>query len=236
MLEIIDLHYEYSRRVVFRGASLVARPGEITVILGRSGSGKSTLFRVVAGFLPCKKGVVLWNQRRVSRGDVAYIQQKEPLLPWLSALDNICIGTILGKRSRRKSVPMQRLQEVVDRFQLHSLLDAYPDELSGGQRQRVALAALWLSTKPLLLLDEPFSSLDMLTKELLYKEILSMTKQYKKTVVLVTHDPNDVRILGDKVFVLKDHQLTPFTFHRHRNTDSWINEVKYLLSGDSYFD
>ncbi|WP_100934878.1 ABC transporter ATP-binding protein [Candidatus Chlamydia corallus] len=209
MLQAHRLCYSYNNHVILENASFEASPGTITIILGSSGVGKTTLFRLFAGFLPLQKGELLWNGNPLTRKNVAYMQQKDALLPWRTALKNMMLPTELGFNTSENSLSHQRLQEIIHNFDLALLLDRYPDELSGGQRQRIALAAQCLSSKPVLLLDEPFSSLDVLLKEQLYEDIVALAQKENKTVLLVTHDFHDVLYLGDALFVMKNKTLTP---------------------------
>ncbi|SPN73381.1 Fe(3) ions import ATP-binding protein FbpC,taurine transporter ATP-binding subunit,ABC-type spermidine/putrescine transport systems, ATPase components,glycine betaine/L-proline transport ATP binding subunit,ABC transporter [Chlamydia serpentis] len=209
MLQAHSLSYSYSNQFILEDASFEAYPGTITIILGSSGVGKTTLFRLLAGFLPLQQGKLLWNGNPLTHKYVAYMQQKEALLPWRTALKNMMLSTELGLNPNQNALCSERLQEIIHNFDLQMLLDRYPDELSGGQKQRVALASQCLSLKPILLLDEPFSSLDVLIKEQLYKDIVALARKENKTVLLVTHDFHDVLYLGDALFVIKNKTLTP---------------------------
>ncbi|AAD18384.1 ATP-binding cassette-transport protein [Chlamydia pneumoniae TW-183] len=209
MLQAHRLCYSCDNQVILKDASFQASPGTITIILGSSGVGKTTLFRLLAGFLPLQEGELLWNGSPLNRKDVAYMQQKEALLPWRTALKNMTLSTELGINTSHNALSNERLEEIIHNFDLGQLLDRYPDELSGGQRQRIALAAQCLSLKPILLLDEPFSSLDVLLKEQLYQDIVALAKKENKTVLLVTHDFHDVSCLGDVLYVIKNKTLTP---------------------------
>ncbi|MEF9520077.1 ABC transporter ATP-binding protein [Chlamydia crocodili] len=213
MLEVKDLSYSYSNKLIFKKASFTAHPGKISIILGVSGIGKTTLFRLIANFLSPSEGEILWLGQPIQQTDVAYMQQKQTLLPWRTVLKNIYLGSELGVKNKRFSIFSEKLAEVVESFNIGNLLDCYPDELSEGQKQRVSLACQCLSPKPILLLDEPFSSLDITTKELLYKYILRLARKDYKTVVLVTHDFRDVAFLGDTFYVLKNRGLVPVFFN-----------------------
>ncbi|EPP36660.1 Fe(3+) ions import ATP-binding protein FbpC [Chlamydia avium] len=211
MLEVKGLSYSYANKLIFQDVSFVASPGKISVILGSSGVGKTTLFRLIAKFLSPTDGKILWKGNPITQKDVAYMQQKSPLLPWRTIEKNIYLASELG-RPRNSSIPPEKFIEVVDYFRINELLERYPDEISEGQKQRVALACQCLSSKPILLLDEPFSSLDVITKEILYGYVLRLAAEDKKTVILVTHDFRDVAFLGDSVFLMKDYSLVPITF------------------------
>lgn len=231
MLQVSNLDYSYKQEVIFQDISFSAPRGAITIILGRSGVGKTTLFRLLSGLLLPDQGSLLWQGEPLTQDLVAYMQQKEALLPWRTALKNILLPYELGPSHLRTSVPSYQLQKIIKNFDLDTILDRYPDELSGGQRQRVALATQYLSQKPILLLDEPFSSLDLLLKEQLYKDIEMLAKQENKAVILVTHDFRDVLFLGDFVFVIKNHKCIPVSLQRVSSNDHHVlNSLKDLLS------
>lgn len=211
MLEVKNLSYSYEHQWIFQGASFSALPGKITVVLGPSGVGKTTLFRLIAKFLSPINGEILWEGKPIAQKDVAYMQQKSPLLPWRTMEKNIYLASELG-RQNSWVITSERFDEVVDTFQIREILESYPDEVSEGQKQRVALACQCLSSKPLLLLDEPFSSLDVITKEVLYKYVLRLASEEKKTIILVTHDFRDVAFLGDSVYLIRDRGLLPIVF------------------------
>lgn len=207
MLEIHCLSYSYPDQLILDNISFSACPGEVTVVIGLSGSGKTTLFRLIAGLLPHdNKGKILWRGEPLLQQSVAYLQQEGNLLPWRTVRRNILLEQELGG-IKQPLLSQEAIQEAIDTFHLQSLIHRFPDELSGGQKQRVALAAQYLSSKPVLLLDEPFSSLDIVTKETLYSDIKSLVRRKNKAAVLVTHDVNDLAFLGDRFFVLKGCQL-----------------------------
>ncbi|QXE27503.1 ABC transporter ATP-binding protein [Chlamydia buteonis] len=234
MLEVKNLSYSYSDKLIFENASFTSRPGKITIVLGVSGTGKTTLFRLIANFLSPAAGEILWLGEPVQQTDVAYMQQKQTLLPWRTVLKNIHLNSELGVKSKRFPIFPEKLLEVIESFNLGDLLDCYPDELSEGQKQRVSLACQCLSPKPILLLDEPFSSLDITTKEQLYQYILRLARKDRKTVVLVTHDFRDVAFLGDIFYVLKNHGLIPVFFNdvtrSSDNVHMLIKDIRECLS------
>ncbi|EPP35288.1 ABC transporter family protein [Chlamydia ibidis] len=236
MLEVSSLFYSYSGQEVFVRSSICAYPGEITVLLGPSGVGKTTLFRLICGFIFPDKGKITWQGHPVSPLNVAYMSQKDSLLPWRTVWKNLLLSTELGDKFSKMKTTDPRLEHVVSSFQLTNLLERYPDEISEGQRQRVSLAIQCLSTKPILLLDEPFSSLDVMTKELLYSDILLLAKREKKTVMLVTHDFRDVAFLGDRFYVIKNRNIIPLeitsSLREADNSSALIAYLKDYFSHD----
>jgi NitT/TauT family transport system ATP-binding protein len=189
------VHAGYGPREVLGGVSLAVRSGEIVALLGRSGSGKSTLLQVAAGLLAATNGRVERDAR------LACVFQEPRLLPWRSVLDNAAFGLKcrgVGRRERRR-----RADAMLARLGMADSAAAWPAELSGGMRQRVALARAFLVNPRLLLLDEPFSSLDPgLRQELL--AMLRLELHRDCAVLLVTHDVTEAAAVADRIFVL-DH-------------------------------
>ncbi len=182
---------------IFSGLDLTARAGEWTVILGASGVGKSTVLRLFAGL---SNGIDLTGELRASTGtltgQVALMAQDDLLMPWLSVLDNVLIGAQLRGEKPNRALALERLQQVG----LAERADARISALSGGQRQRVALARTLMEDRPIVLLDEPFSALDALTRAQMQE--LSAEVLQGRTVLLVTHDPAEAVRLGQSIFVM----------------------------------
>ena len=168
--------------------------GETLGIVGPSGCGKSTLLEVLAGLEQASAGSV------VVRGQCVLMPQRDLLLPWRSALDNAALGPQLQGAS--KSVARRRALELFDRFGLVDFANARPAELSGGMRQRVAFARTLLADRPVLLLDEPFASLDSITRAELQEWLLGALAGEPRTTVLVTHDIEEALYVCDRVLVL----------------------------------
>ena len=176
--------------------------GEIVTILGKSGCGKSTLLNLIAGFENSYSGEILLNGRVVRDISPERIMmfQESALFPWLTAYQNIEIALKLAKvpKDQREEIVMHYLEIVGLSDYSHS----YIHQLSGGMKQRVALArALSLNPK-VLLMDEPFAALDITIKQSLYKELLDLHKQTRKTILFVTHNINEAVLLGDRVIVM----------------------------------
>lgn len=183
---------------IFSGLDLTLSPGTWTCLLGASGVGKSTVLRLFAGL---GDGVDLTGDI-TGPGEVALMAQSDLLLPWLSALDNVLIGARL-----RGEVPDQdRGRQVLDQVGLADHLRKKPSALSGGQRQRVALARTLMEDRPVVLLDEPFSALDALTR--VQMQDLTAEVLEGRTVLLVTHDPGEAARLGHRILIMTQNGLT----------------------------
>jgi NitT/TauT family transport system ATP-binding protein len=187
---------------VLDGLSFGVPDGSIVSIVGPNGSGKSTLLRLVAGLLVPDSGTVEIDGRIVDRADprVGLVFQEPRLLPWRRALDNVSFPLEIAgvdRRSRR-----ERAAHLLELVGLSSFQAAYPHQLSGGMRQRLAIARALARDPSVLLLDEPFSALDALTRERFNLELLELWQRTGTTIVLVTHSIPEAVFLSDRVIVL----------------------------------
>jgi len=182
--------------------SFVVPAGAFVAIVGPSGCGKSTLLNVAAGLVPPTSGRV-----RIGDGDLAglnraatYMFQQDALLPWKTVRDNVGLGLILAGRSRAEVAP--HVDGWLARVGLTAFADHYPSQLSGGMRKRAAMAQNWIIDRGIVLMDEPFSALDVHTRQRMEGELLTLWESSKKTVVFVTHDLEEAIALADQVVVL----------------------------------
>ncbi len=194
--------------VVLDDVNLVLREGEMVALLGRSGSGKSTLLRIVAGLLQPTEGVVLWRGERL-RGPahgVAMVFQSFALFPWLTVRENVELGLEAQGVPRRERE--QRAEAAIDLIGLGGYESAYPKEMSGGMRQRVGLARALVVHPDLLLMDEPFSALDVLTAETLRTDLIDLWSEGKlpvKSVLMVTHNIEEAVLMCDRILVFSSN-------------------------------
>jgi NitT/TauT family transport system ATP-binding protein len=193
---------------VLEDINLTVVPGEIVALLGRSGSGKSTLLRSIAGLSKPTKGVVYSNGVKVDgpNGDVSMVFQSFALLPWLNVMENVEIG-LEAKRLDSKEAH-RRVTDALRLVGLEGFEKAYPRELSGGMQQRVGFARAFVVQPRVLMLDEPFSALDVLTAENLRGEIADLWEAGNfpaQSVVLVTHNIEEAIMLADRVVVMSSN-------------------------------
>ena len=186
--------------------SLDVKEGEFLVLVGPSGCGKSTLLSLLAGLEHTNEGSILLGEEPVrSPGrDRLVMFQQDALFPWLNVLDNV----LFGLRLKPDLTDAERLESARYYLSLVGLADkekARPHELSGGMRQRVALARSLAPNPRVLLMDEPFSALDALTRDQLYGDIQKIFTKRKKTIILVTHNIREAVCLGDRVVLLSPH-------------------------------
>jgi NitT/TauT family transport system ATP-binding protein len=198
MLEIRDLAMSYGAEPVIEKVDLDVGAGEFVSLIGPSGSGKSTLLRAVMGLQRPSAGTV--SMSGISRSDIGFLFQDDALLPWRVARDNVALGLRnqgMGKREARSEADSWLRSVGLEGFE-----DRYPRELSGGQRKRVAIAQV-LATRPrLLLMDEPFASLDAIVRHYLTEDLLQWVEGENLTVLLVTHDLEEAVALSDRVMLL----------------------------------
>ena len=209
---------------VLDGLDLVAQENQFVAIVGPTGSGKSTLFHILAGLLNPTSGAVLLDGDDItgSPGHVAYMMQKDLLLAWRRVVDNVALGPELA--GERRAVARERARALMPLFGLSGFEDFYPAGLSGGMRQRVALMRTFLCDRSLLLLDEPFSALDALTRAGMHDWLLSTWPSLGRAGLLITHDVEEALLLADEVLVLSprpgrivDRVRSPFPGPRGRD-------------------
>src|SRR3990172_13042494 len=211
-LTLNDIECRYDERAVVRGLSMRVAPRSIVCLLGPSGCGKTTVLRAIAGFHPLRGGEIRIKSMSVSRPGyllpperrhLGVVFQDYALFPYLTVSDNIGFG-LRGKTRAQKEAVVRDLLEVVG---LSGYGRSYPHELSGGQQQRVALARALAPEPDLVLLDEPFSNLDIDLRERLSGEVRDILKRRHATAVLVTHDQHEAFALGDVVGVMREGRL-----------------------------
>lgn len=190
--------------LVLENVDFELKEGEIVALLGKSGSGKSTLLRIIAGLIAPSKGEVIYRDHPVHKPvqGIAMVFQSFALMPWLTVLENVELGLEaqgVSKEERRK-----RAIEAIDIIGLDGFESAFPKELSGGMRQRVGFARALVINPDVLLMDEPFSALDVLTAENLKSDLLELWQE-KKThtngIILVTHNIEEAAMLADRIII-----------------------------------
>jgi len=226
ILILRNIECRYDERVVARGLSLHVRQGQTVCLLGPSGCGKTTVLRAVAGFHPLENGEIFLNGYLVSRRGFALpperrrlgmVFQDYALFPHLDVAGNVGFGV----RDRPAADKRRIVAETLEIVGLAGLAGRYPHELSGGQQQRVALARALAPNPDLILLDEPFSNLDVELRERLSSEVRDILKRRGTTAVLVTHDQHEAFALGDMVGVMHEGRLlqwdTPYNLYHEPN-------------------
>jgi NitT/TauT family transport system ATP-binding protein len=196
--------YEVDGKIVpvIGDLSLSLKKGEIVSIVGPSGCGKTTLLNTLCGLIAPDFGNIRWYGQKIEGQpqSVGYMLQKDLLLPWRTALNNVMLG--LEIRGVGASEAVDRSRAMLDQLGLHGFADHYPSTLSGGMRQRVALARTLVNEPGVLLLDEPFASLDFQNKLLIENDTAKLVREGGRSLLLITHDIEEAVSLADRVIVL----------------------------------
>ena len=200
-LEISGLTFSYENKKIFDGLEFSIREGEFVSLLGPSGCGKSTLLKLLTGVIAPEKGHILTDGQEI-RGiteHFAYMPQNDLLFPWKTILENVCLyGRIHGGQEQGKKEALSQMGA----FGLEGYENEYPSALSGGMRQRAAFLRTLLCRADILLLDEPFGALDVITRGEMQDWLLGVRARLNRTVLLVTHDMDEAIYLSDRILIL----------------------------------
>lgn len=197
MIEFDEVSKTYQELQVLDRLTFTIRPGEIVGILGPSGSGKTTILRLIAGLIEPDSGIV-----RVDGNSIGYVFQEPRLLPWRRVIDNVRIPLLSRNRPQDVADSLARLW--IDKVGLAEFENYYPAQLSGGMQQRVSLARAFATEPEILLLDEPFSSLDSDRKGDLLHILKTMIDEKSVTAVYVTHDLTELLQIADRIFLFDE--------------------------------
>ena len=206
-----------------RGVTLAVGEGEFVSVVGPTGCGKSTLLNIAAGLLRPSSGTVRIRGEPLAGVNrrAGYMFQAEGLMPWRSALGNVTAGLEFAGVERPEA--RRRGEDWLARVGLTGFEDRYPHQLSGGMRKRVALAQMLILDPPILLMDEPFSALDIQTRQLMENELLELWSADRKSVIFITHDLEEAISLSDRVVVLSagpaSHPIGEFAIDLPRPRD-----------------
>lgn len=232
-VELNEVSFQYENQVILDRVSIELKKGTSYGLVGKSGVGKSTLLNLIAGFIKPTQGEIIINGDRLieTRKSTGFLFQELGLFPWQTVYEAVLMPLKLGNGINKvKDKDIHKLKEIdqdihklkgIDKnkttrintvinllkeMKLDHLVDKYPSELSGGEKQRVALARTLILEPDLLLMDEPTSSLDAMTKESIGKLILEVQKKQKSTLLFVTHDIEEAVLLGNRILIIGDDQ------------------------------
>ncbi|MEK3934888.1 ABC transporter ATP-binding protein [Sporosarcina sp. FSL W7-1349] len=209
MLKFDDVSFSYDGQAnILDRLSFHVQPGEFISIVGVSGSGKSTLFRLATGLAVPSAGRIVFNGKEDEPllGNIGYMPQQDLLLPWRTIIENASLPLELAGMKKRAA--REWVLPLLDQFGLGGTGDKYPAELSGGMKQRVAFLRAVLSGSPLLLLDEPFSALDAITRLAMQEWLLRQWEMQQSTILFITHDVEEALFLSDRIFMLQNQPVT----------------------------
>ena len=205
--------------------SFEVAPGSFHCILGVSGCGKSTIFRMTNGLLQPKKGTIRVNGQPITgqKQYCGYMPQKDLLFPWRSVGENLALPMEISRKLSKKE-QSERIDQALNEVGLAGCRDKRPDELSGGMRQRAAFARTMLTGSDLLLLDEPFSALDFLTRISMQEWLLDQWQKHRHTILFITHDVEEALFLSSSVLVVEETPIralkeipVPLSYPRDRS-------------------
>lgn len=205
--ELSNVHKTYARNqvVALEDVTLTLRKGSFSSVIGSSGCGKSTLLKIMAGLIPPTSGsVVLQGQPvRGARRDIGMMFQQATLFPWKTAVENIVLPIEIrdGKAAAKQAIP--KANALLDVVGLKGFENVYPNELSGGMAQRASICRMLITEPAVLLLDEPFSALDELSRDMMNMELQRICREQEATAFLVTHSIQEAVILSDDIYVMK---------------------------------
>jgi NitT/TauT family transport system ATP-binding protein len=219
-----------NRTEALQNVTLDLYADEFSVIVGPSGCGKTTLLRLLAGLDQPTSGEVIYGDCNPSKPKCNMVFQQQAVFPWMTVWENIAFGL------RRRGISGSELKQIVDHFLditgLSGFWNFYPYQLSGGMKQRVGVARAFANDPEILLMDEPFASLDEQNKTLLQDELLRIWEQTKKTVVFITHSIDEAISLGDRVIVMTNRpgrikSIIPIRFERPRRMMELRKNAEY---------
>lgn len=214
LLEIETLSLDFGPQAVLRDCSIRLHAGETLVVLGESGCGKTTLLRVIAGLIPCDTGRIRLDGRSIETSPPAarpiiYLDQEPLLFEHLTVAENIAFAMRLRRRPEREIT--DRVAEMLSRLDLEAHREKRDWQLSGGQRQRVAFARAVLAQPRLLLLDEPFCSLDSRTRAQMQTLFAELSGAWRLSSIFVTHDPKEALVVGSRFARMSAGRLAPYS-------------------------
>lgn len=242
MLEFKNVSFRYAGDAfsMMEDLSFSVEDGEFVSIIGASGCGKSTIFRLINGLEKPQKGEILVDGKPIAslKQYSAFMPQKDLLFPWRTIEKNICLPMELAGVPPKEQEA--RCREVLEQVGLLNYMKKYPKDLSGGMKQRVSFVRTLLSGADMLLLDEPFSALDYLTRVEMQEWLLHQWEHYDKTILFITHDVEEAVFLSQKIFVIQDRPFSsmemvevPLSYPRDRSDlkKPEIVELKEQLIG-----
>lgn len=210
VLKVEGVSKSFDAEKIIENISLELHEGEIVSLLGVSGGGKTTLFNIIAGLSQPDVGKVWLDGEEVTGkpGNVSYMLQKDLLLPYRTIIDNVALPLII--KGMKKKEAREIVAPYFAEFGLEGTEKKYPAQISGGMKQRAALLRTYLFSKKVALLDEPFSALDMMTKQTMHEWYLDVMEKIKLSTIFITHDIDEAILLSDRIYLLtgKPGQIT----------------------------
>lgn len=236
-VKLVNLTKSFNKVNVLKNINLDINEGEIISLLGPSGCGKSTTLKIIAGILNADSGDIIFdgnivNEIRTGKRDVAIVFQDYLLFPHMNVFENIEFGLKMKKVNRE--IRIKKVKELIDLVKLSEYENKYPSELSGGQQQRVAIARTLAINPKVLLLDEPFSNLDINLRNEMREFVLNLQKKLKITTILVTHDKEEALMMSDKIAVMLDGEIKQYDTPKKLYENPTSKEVANIFGERNY--
>ncbi|PEM50891.1 ABC transporter ATP-binding protein [Bacillus wiedmannii] len=207
ILQFHNVSFHYDEKPIINELNASIQDKEFVSIIGPSGCGKSTLFRLITGLEEVSTGQIELTE--IKSHPVGYMPQKDMLLPWRTIIENAALP--LECQGVQKKEAQIKAKELLHKFGLQGYETKYPKDLSGGMRQRVSFIRTLLTGGEILLLDEPFSALDALTKASLQEWLFEQWKEWEKTILFITHDVEEALFLSNRILVVEQQPITTLT-------------------------
>lgn len=206
-----NVSFSYDDKAMLSRLAFNVFDGEFVSIIGKSGSGKTTLFRLISGLEEPSAGSILINDRELSSrlGTVGYMPQQDLLMPWRTVFENAMLPLELHHTD--KNLAREQVKRLLVEFGLEGYENYYAKDLSGGMRQRVSFLRASLSGSNILLLDEPFSALDAITRQVMQEWLLAKWDKSRQSVLFITHDVDEALFLSDRIFILTEAPTSKLT-------------------------
>lgn len=202
LIDVKNVSKSYNNKKIIDDISIHLNKGEIVSLLGLSGVGKTTLFNIISGVEKPDEGEVFLNKEIITSkpGKISYMLQKDLLIEQKTIMDNIILPLIIKKTKKQKAVDMAK--KYLDMFGLSGYENLYPNSLSGGMRQRAAFLRTYFASQEVVLLDEPFSALDAITKKEMHKWYVDISKKLNLSTIFITHDIDEALELSDRIYLM----------------------------------
>lgn len=236
-IKLTNLSKEFNNKSVLKNINLEIKEGELISLLGKSGCGKSTTLQLIAGLIQPDNGDILFNNKSVlnlptDKRDAVIVFQDYLLFPHMSVFENIEFG--LKMRKVDKKIRKEKVNELLKLVKLDELYNKYPNQLSGGQKQRVAIARSLAVSPKVLLLDEPFSNLDINLRNEMREFVLNLQKELKITTILVTHDKEEALMMSDRIGVMIDGEIKQYDTPKNLYEKPISKEVANIFGEPNY--
>jgi ABC-type nitrate/sulfonate/bicarbonate transport system, ATPase component len=204
----VNFKYENDTKLLMQDLNFHVDKGEFISIIGPSGCGKSSIFRLISGLEKNYSGDIFLNDNNIKnlKGYIGYMPQRDLLIPWRTILENTSLPLEIGGKSPKEA--KGEAEKFLEKFGLGKYKSKYPKDLSGGMRQRVSFIRTLLTGSETMILDEPFSALDAITKISMQEWLLTQWSTLKKTILFITHDVEEALFLSSKIFVISEKPIT----------------------------